>query len=116
MTSDAAAAPRRANPYGIASLAAGVLMLVASIVAQSSAPAIPALLAETGMSYRMIPLLISLPPAILAVVTTCLGIIGLLLRDRARVAAIIGTTLGTAHLVIGVAGLVGAGIVTSLLN
>lgn len=116
MTIDQAAPPRRGNSFGTASLVAGVLMLLAGVAAQSFTPAIPVLLAETGASYRTIPFLISLPPAILAVITTILGIIGLLIRDRTRVPAIIGTTLGASHLIVGVAGLVGAGAVAALLG
>lgn len=114
--SDQAAAQRRGNPFGIASLIFGVLLLLAGIAAQSFAPAIPTLVAENRMSFRMIPLLISLPPAVLAVMTTVLGIIGLLVRGRARVAAIIGTTLGASHLIVGVAGLLGSGLVAAALG
>jgi len=108
--------PRRANPFGIASLIAGVLLLVISAVTQAISPAIPYLLAETGMSFRAIPFLISLPPAIIATVATALGIIGLLVRNQPRIAAIIGTTLGASHLLVGVAGIVGAQLVTAVLG
>ena len=101
-------AGRRSNPVGIASLVAGALMVLASIAAQTAMPLLPVIMAEMNWSYRTIPMLISLPPAILAIIATALGIVGLLLRDRARVPAIIGTTLGASHLIIGVAGLLGA--------
>lgn len=39
---------------------------------------------ELGVSYGMIPYLMSLPPAILATIATALGVVGLLMRDMAR--------------------------------
>lgn len=94
----------RSNPIGVASLVAGVLLVLASIAAQTVVPLLPLIATEMDFSYRTIPYLMSLPPAILATIATALGIVGLLLRDRTRVAAIIGTTLGVSHLIVGMAG------------
>lgn len=105
---EATPAGRRSNPVGIASLVAGLLMVLASMAAQTVVPLLPAIMADLNLSYRTIPYLMSLPPAILATIATALGVVGLLLRERARVPAIIGTTLGASHLIIGVAGLLGA--------
>lgn len=107
---------RRGNPAGIASLVFGVLLILAGIIAQTVSPAIPAILEQTGLSFDAIPFLISLPQAIIATIATVLGIIGLLLHDRARVPAIIGTALGASHLIVGVAGIVGAQLVTATLS
>lgn len=116
MTTPRTTPARHGNPFGVASLVAGVLLLLAGIVVQSSAPAIPFLLARTGAPHQVIPLVISLPSAILAVIATVLGIVGLLLRDRNRIPAIIGTTLGASHLIAAVAGLIGSRIVVALLG
>ena len=50
--------PRRTNPLGIAALIAGIVLVVASIVTQALFPAIPAILRESGLSYRAIPFLL----------------------------------------------------------
>ena len=107
---------RRGNPAGVASLAFGVLLVVAGIATQALSRALPFILAETGMSYQAIPFLFGMPQAVLAVIATALGIVGLLLRDRTRVPAIIGTTLGASHLISSVIGLLGAGIVGAVLG
>ncbi|WP_114855923.1 hypothetical protein [Brachybacterium sp. YJGR34] len=107
--------PRRGNPAGIASLAVAILLLLASIAAHALAPALPLLLDQAGMSYRVVPLLITGPQVLLAIIAAVLGIIGLLLRDRPRVLALIGTTLGVSHLVVAVVGALASGVVAALL-
>ena len=97
----------------MASLVAGVLLVLASIAAQVVVPLLPWIATEMDFSYRTIPYLMSLPPAILATSATALGIVGLLLRDRARVAAIIGTTLGVSHLIVGMAGVLSSALFLS---
>lgn len=104
----------RSNPIGVASLIAGVLLVLASIAAQVLVPLLPWIATEFGVSYGTIPYLLSLPPAILATIATALGIVGLLLRDRARVAAIIGTTLGVSHLIVGMAGVLSSALFLSV--
>ena len=94
-----ATAPRR-SPIGLASLVAGVLLLLWGLVASALRMAMPALLASVGSSYGIVSLLIMLPGLLLALVALGLGIGGLLQRDRSRVAAVIGTTLGASHLVL----------------
>lgn len=103
----------RGNPVGVASLVAGVLLVLASIAAQIIVPMLPLIATEMDFSYGTIPYLMSLPPAILATIATALGIVGLLLRDRARVAAIIGTTLGVSHLLVGMAGVLSSALFLS---
>lgn len=68
-------------------------------------------MAELGFSYRTIPSLLALPPAIFATAATALGIVGIRQRDRARVPAIIGTTLGAADLIFNLSGLLVATVV-----
>jgi uncharacterized SAM-binding protein YcdF (DUF218 family) len=104
---------RRGNPVGIASLAFGLLLLVAGIVVQALSPVLPSILAETGMSFRTIPFLFAIPQAVIAMIATALGVVGLLLRDRARVAAIIGTTLGASHLIVSLVGSLAAVLVAA---
>lgn len=116
MTAPEPGTQRRGNPAGLVSLAFGILLLLANIAAQSLAPAIPVFLAESGMSYQVIPLLFGIPQALLATIATAAGVIGLLLRDRARVPAIIGTALGASHLIVSLIGLLGAGIVGAVLG
>ena len=111
-----AAESRRGNPFGVASLIAGIVLLALGVLNQSLAPAIPMIMAETGIPYSSMPLLYLTPPAIVATIGTALGIVGLLVRNRNRVAAIIGTTLGASHLVVGLAGIIGAQIVIALLG
>lgn len=106
--------PRRTNPLGIAALIAGIVLVVASIVTQALFPAIPAILRESGLSYRAIPFLLSLPPMVIALIATVLGVIALLLRDRARTAALIGTTLGASHLVVALFGALGTSAVAAV--
>lgn len=107
---------RRSNPLGLASLIAAALLLVASIAGQLLYPLVPILAAEIGMSYQTIPMLISIPSAVLATLATALGIAGLLVRDRARTAAIIGTTLGASHLILGLVGVLGVQLAGALLR
>ena len=116
MTTAQPSAPRRGNPLGLVSLAFGVLLLLASIVTQSLAPALPVILERTGASFRMVPLLFGIPQALLATIATAAGIVGLLLRDRVRVTSIIGTTLGASHLIVSLIGLLCAGIVGTVLG
>lgn len=104
-TADVPASRPRSNPVGVASLVAGVLLVLASIAVQTVVPLLPWIATEMDFSYRTIPYLMSLPPAILATIATALGIVGLLLRDRTRSSAIIGTTLGVSHLIVTTAGL-----------
>lgn len=108
--------PRRGNPVGIASLAFGILLLLAGLAAQAISPALPFSLERTGMSYQAIPFLFGIPQAVLATIATALGIVGLLLRDRARVPAIIGTTLGASHLIVSLVGSLGGVLVVATLN
>lgn len=103
----------RGNAVGVASLVAGVLLVLASIAAQIIVPLLPWIATELGFSYGTIPYLMSLPPAILATIATALGIVGLLLHDRTRVAAIIGTTLGVSHLLVGMAGVLSSALFLS---
>lgn len=116
MTADQTSLPRRGNPAGLVSLAFGILLLLAGIAAQALSPALPFIMERTGMSFRMVPLLFGVPQALLATIATVAGFVGLLLRDRARVPAIIGTTLGASHLVVSLIGLLGAGVVTTVLG
>lgn len=85
---------RPSNLIGTASLVAGVLLVLASIAAQTIVPMLPLVADNMDFSYRTLPRLMSLASAILATIATALGIIGLPMRDRARVPAIVGTTLG----------------------
>lgn len=110
------AAPRRGNPFGIASLVFGILLILAGIATQALSPALPIIMERSGMSFRMVPLLFGIPQALLATIATVAGVIGLLLRDRARVPAIIGTTLGASHLAVSLVGVLGAGIVGAVLG
>ncbi|WP_422117852.1 hypothetical protein [Brachybacterium sp. UNK5269] len=103
----------RGNPVGVASLIAGVLLVLAIIAEQTVMLFLPVALAELSFPYRSVPYLISLPPPILATIATALGIVGLLLRDRTRVAAIIGTTLGVSHLIVGMAGVLSSALFLS---
>lgn len=109
-------AQRGANPVGVASLVVGVLLLLAGVAAQSSAALLPLLMERTGLSYRALPLLISLPGIALALLATVLGVIGLLQRERRRTAAIIGTTLGGSHLLVSIAGVLGSALVVALVR
>lgn len=52
----AAAAPRRANPFAIASLVAGVVLFFVGTITKALALPIPMLMAETGISFSVIPL------------------------------------------------------------
>lgn len=54
-------AGQRGNPVGIASLAFGILLLLAGIGTQALNPALPLILERTGMSYQAIPLLFGDP-------------------------------------------------------
>lgn len=109
-------APPRRNLLGIASLVAATLLLLASIAGQLLYPLVPFLANELGMSYQTLPMLVSIPSALLATIATALGIAGLLLRDRARTAAIIGTTLGASHLALGLVGVLGVHLAGALLR
>ncbi|MGP5640273.1 hypothetical protein ACTXPS_12605 [Brachybacterium tyrofermentans] len=109
-------APRGANPFGVGSLIAGALLLLLGAATMMLSPAIPMLLSRFQLPYQFLGLLTSLPPALVALIGTVLGIIGLLTRDRRRVAAIIGTTICASHLVTAVLGLVGSQIVILLLG
>ena len=68
-----ATAPRR-SPIGLASLVAGVLLLLWGLVASALRMAMPALLASVGSSYGIVSLLIMLPGLLLALVALGLGI------------------------------------------
>lgn len=107
-------APRSRNPAGIASLSAGVLLVLMSATGQLLSPLVPFLAAQMGVPYETIPLLVSIPAALLAVAATASGVVGLLLRNRSRTAAIIGTTLGAAHLILGIVGVIGTQIAQRL--
>ena len=111
--SDPAASPRRSNPFGLASLIAGVLLLILSIAAQALTPVVAS---GPGVPLRTSMLIPPLLPAIMAAIATVLGIIGLLLRDRPRTAAIIGTTLGASLLVVRVVGIIGEELVKAVLG
>lgn len=108
--------PRRGNPVGIASLAFGILLLLAGLGAQTLSPALPFLLERTGMSYQAIPYLFGIPQAVIATIATALGVAGRLLRDRARVPAIIGTTLDASHLMVSLVGSLGGVLVAAALS
>ncbi|MFD4007912.1 hypothetical protein ACFWQK_09310 [Brachybacterium paraconglomeratum] len=95
MTITAPGTPRRGNPVGIASLAFGILLLLAGLGAQTLSRALPFLLERTGMSYQAIQFLFGIPQVVIGTIATALGVVGLLLRDRARVPAIIGTPPST---------------------
>lgn len=110
------AAHRRGNPFGVASLVAGIVLLALGALTQSLAPAVPLFMAQTGIPFSAMPSLYLIPPAIVATIATALGIVGLLVRHRNRVAAIIGTTLGASHLVVGLVGIFGAQVVIAMLN
>lgn len=110
------AEPRRGNSFGVASLIAGIVLLALGVLNQSLAPAIPMIMAETSIPFSSMPLLYLAPPAIVATIGTALGIVGLLVRNRSRDAAIIGTTFGVSHLVVGLAGIIGAQIVIAMLG
>ncbi|MGP9536875.1 hypothetical protein ACT3SP_02630 [Brachybacterium sp. AOP43-C2-M15] len=110
------ASPPRRNPIGLASLVAGILLLLVGFVVQSTTPAIPLLVERYGLSYQLLPLLYAIPQAVIAVIATALGVVGLVLRDRPRAAAIIGTTLGASHLVVGLVGMVGSFLVGAALG
>lgn len=116
MTTAQSSGLRRGNPLGVVSLIFGILLLLAGIATQALSPALPFIMERTGMSFRMVPLLFGIPQALLATITTAAGVIGLLLRDRARVPAIIGTTLGASHLLASLIGMLGAGIVGTVLG
>lgn len=107
---------RRSNPLGVASLVAAALLLVASIAGQLLYPLVPFLANEIGMSYQTLPMLISIPSALLATIATALGIAVLLLRDRARTAAIMGTALGASHLILGLVGVLGVQLAGAVLR
>lgn len=109
-------ARRTANPFGVASLIVGVLLLLLGAATMMLAPAIPTLLATFQLPYQAVGLLMSLPQALVALLATVLGIIGLLVRGRRRVAAIIGTTIGASHLITAAVGLVGSQVVIVLLS
>lgn len=108
--------PRRGNPVGIASLAFGILLLLAGLGAETLSPALPFLLERTGMSYQAIPFLFGIPQAVIATIATALGVVGLLLRDRARVPAIIGATLDASHLIVNLVGSLGGVLVAAALS
>ena len=90
---------RRRNPVGLASLIAGVLLLLCGVASAGVAVALPQIAESLGTSFQAVSLLIRIPSALLALVALVLGIVGLALRDRPRAAAIVGTTLGASHLV-----------------
>lgn len=116
MNTDDPPVSRRGNPAGIASLAFGILLVLAGIAAHALSPALPFILERTGMSYQAIPFLFGIPQAVIATIATALGTVGLLLRDRTRAAAIIGTTLGASHLVVSLIGSLGGVLVAAALG
>lgn len=94
-----AGTPRlRPNPLGIASLVAGVLMTMVTILEPLVYVVMPDLMTLTSMSSTALSYLLSAPGTVLALFAAVLGVIGLLQRGRARTAAIIGTTLGVPRL------------------
>lgn len=95
---------RRRSPVGIASLVAGVLLLLWGLVGSALRMALPAIMESAATSYGVASMLIMIPGLLLALLALVLGVIGLLLRDRPRVAAIIGTTLGASHLLLAAGG------------
>lgn len=102
---------RTGNVFGMASLVVSILVLVYGIFAQGFSPV---LFASGQFPFWVVGLILSGPPAVLALVATVLGVIGLCQRDRPRVGALIGTTLGAAHLISAVAGTVLSPLVTML--
>lgn len=76
--------PRRGNPVGIASLALGILLLLAGLGAQTLSPALPFLLERTGMSYQAIPYLFGIPQAVIATIATALGVVALAQQQSVR--------------------------------
>lgn len=109
-------ASRGANPFGVASLIAGVLLLLLGAATIMLSPAIPMLLSRFQLPYQFVGLLTSLPQALVALIGTVLGIVGLLAKGRRRVAAIIGTTICASHLVTALVGFVGSQVVVLLLG
>lgn len=99
---------RSRNPYGVAALGFGVLLVVVSAVNLALAPTMPFFHTYYGVPFRSWLLVSEIPPAIIATAATALGIIGLLLRGRPRMTAAIGTTLGATYLIIGLAGAFGS--------
>ncbi|MGP9844816.1 hypothetical protein [Brachybacterium sp. 107] len=109
-------ASRGANPFGVASVIAGVLLLLVGTATIMLSPAIPLILSRFQLPYQFVGLLTALPQALIALVGTVLGIVGLLAKGRRRVAAIIGTTIGASHLVTAIVGFVGSQVVVLLLG
>lgn len=99
---------RSSNPFGVAALCVGVLLVVVSAANRVLTPTMPFLHERYGVSFQSWFLFSAVSPAIIATAATVLGIIGLLLRGRPRMSAAIGTTLGATHLVVGVAGVLGS--------
>lgn len=99
---------RSRNPFGIAALCVGVLLVVVSAVNQALTPTMPFFHAYYDVPFRSWLLVSEIPPAIIATAATVLGIIGLLQRGRPRMTAAIGTTLGATYLVVGLAGAFGS--------
>lgn len=82
---------RSRNPFGVAALCVGVLLVVVSAVNQALTPTMPFFHMYYGVPFQSWLLVSVIPPAIIATTATVLGIIGLLLRGRPRMCAAIGT-------------------------
>lgn len=92
-------APPRRNPFGLASLIVGAVLLLASPLIGALLPALM-MRSEAGWSAVGIAMNVqALIGAGIALIATALGVVGLLQRDRGRTTAIIGTTLGASYLV-----------------
>lgn len=104
----AVGSPRSRNPFGVAALCVGVLLVVVSAVNQALTPTLPFFHTYYGVPFQSWLLASVIPPAIIATTVTVLGVIGLLLRGRPRMCAAIGTTIGATYLVVGLAGAFGS--------
>lgn len=107
---------RSRNPFGVAALCVGVLLVVVSAVNQALTPTMPFFHMYYGVPFQSWLLVSVIPPAIIATTATVLGIIALLLRGRPRMCAAIGTTLGATYLVVGVAGSLGSVVLAPLIG
>lgn len=112
-------APTRAaerNPLGVASLVAGVLLLLWLVLSTTMTAAMPYLVTERGMPLGMITVLRVVPTVLLGLLAVVLGIIALLPRGRRRTSAVIGVTIGASQLLILVAGMAGAALLTAVMH